>query len=296
MKKYIYMICASLVAVFLAACDDKNDSGFVPSEPTPAGCMQVFFNKSNPTEFVLQPGETKPITIEVSRKDTAETAEVPIVCKYADSALEIPKTVKFEKGDSVAAITIGYSNLEMSKTYAFSLAVAEGYADHYSIQDGATVYSGSVMQTVWEVAKEDVKIYYPYGGSYLTWTTNMERLKGTGRYRIKDFLGSGLDFVFTADKYSTEAGYMQIEPYTNFSDDVTDSYSAYYLYDTANDQWPSWDMAEGVHISYLSFLRSYGDADYSYISFDEGYAQLCTSYVEYGDGNSESYTYVLMYF
>lgn len=281
----------------LSACDDKNDSDFTPGAPTPEGCMQVFFDKSNPSEFILQPGETTPIEVQVSRVDTLEAAEVPIVCKSADSVFEIPQTAKFAKGDSVATISISYGDLEFSHTYAFSLAIPDNYADHYTLLNGATVYQATVMQTEWKVAYENVNIYYMYNREYLPSTADIEVLKGTDRYRIQNFLGSGLDFVFTASERATTGGsYLKIEPYTNYSNDITDDYSAYYLYDTANDEWPSWEIADGITINYLSFFRTYGSDDFSYISFEDGYGQLCVSYAEYGDGSNEYYNYVLMYF
>lgn len=99
-------------AICLTACDDKNDSDYTPGTPTADDCMQVYFDNSNASDFITEPGVGSSIDVYVSRVDTTEAAEVPIVCKSAASELSVPSSVKFDAGQKTATLTIGYGDLK----------------------------------------------------------------------------------------------------------------------------------------------------------------------------------------
>ena len=115
-----------MVAMILAtACDDKNDINYEPGKPTANGSMAVFFDDSNPTEFIFQPGEATEVEIGVSRLNGTETAaEVPLVVT-ADEGLSIPATASFAAGESTATVKVTFGNLEESKKYNLKLTVPE---------------------------------------------------------------------------------------------------------------------------------------------------------------------------
>ncbi len=279
------------------ACDDKADSDYVPGAQTPANCMQVYFDASNASDFINSPGEKTSIYITVSRAQTTEAAEVPIICKSASEGLTVPSSVKFEAGEKSTTLTIALGTLEENKKYAFSLAVADEYADHYSKLDGATTYSGYVMEASWNTYVSNVDMTWTVGGNEQKWTQEIERLGTTNRYRIKNFVDSGLDMIFTVGgAASGQTGYYKMEPYTNYQDWADSGVDCFLLYDTAKGEYPHWTVG-GKTVSEIYIMRSYsGYGDYSYISFDKGYGMFGTYYTEYTDGSSDSYNYIEMNF
>lgn len=306
MRKFIYQIkslllcqlaLVMLVALCLTACDDKNDSDYVPGEPTPAGSMQVYFDAENAADFITAPGETSYVAITVSRMKTDEAAEVPIICKSAAEGLTIPTSVKFGAGEKSATLQIGVGQLKENEKYSFSLAIGDEYADHYSKLDGSSTYSGYVMEASWDTYVKDATMTWTVGGTKQTWTKDIERLGTTNRYRIKDFVGSGLDMVFTEEGAASGMdGYNKILPYTNFYAYNDGTVDGYYLYDSNKGEYPSWTLGDKT-ISYLCIMTSYiGTGDYSYISFEEGYACFGTYYTDYSDGTSDSYNYIELEF
>lgn len=297
MKKFIYQITMMMAVAFcLAACDDKNDSNYEAGTPTPAGSMQVYFDASNASDFITAPGESSPIEITVSRKDTVNAAEVPIVCLHAASGLTIPSTVKFEPKQKTATLTIGLGTLEENKKYDFSLAIGEEYADHYAILKGSSTYSGYVMEASWDTYVQNVTMTWTVGGSTQTWNQTIERLGTTNRYRIRNFVDSGLDMIFTVGGDAVGmSGYQKIEPYTNYEDWVDGDVNCFVLYDTANDREPEWTVGDKT-VNSLYIMRSYGSDTYSYISFEKGYGMFGTYYTSYSDGTSDSYNYIEMEF
>ena len=297
MKRIIFNISMMLAATFgFTACDDKADSDYVPGEATPENCMQVYFDSNNASDFITSQGETA-ISITVSRAKTTEAAEVPIVCKSAAEGLTIPSSVKFEAGEKSTTLTIGLGNLEENKKYDFNLAIGDQYADHYTKLDGATTYSGYVMEATWNTYISDVTVTWKVGGNELKWTKEMERLGTTNRYRIKNIVDSGLDMIFTVGgAASGQTGYYKIEPYTNYQNWSSDGVDCFLLYDSAKEEYPQWTVS-GKTVSEIYIMRSYGSyGDYSYISFDKGYGMFGTYYTEYTDGSSDSYNYIEMNF
>lgn len=281
----------------LTACSDKNDSDYVPGTPTPDGCMQVYFASSNAADFINAPGEKSSIDITVLRKDAAEAAEVPIICKSAAEGLSVPEKVKFEAGSTAAILTISLARLEENKKYDFSLAIPDAYADHYAKLDGSSTYAAYVMEASWNTYVANATMTWKVGGTTQKWSRDIERLGETNRYRVKNFVDSGLDMVFTmGGSASGVSGYNRIEPYTNFYGYSDDSVTGYYFYDSEKDEWPSWTVGSKT-ISYLCIMTSYaGSGDYSYISFDKGYACFGTYYVDYADETSDSYNYIELTF
>ena len=81
------------LALAFGACDDSNESGFVPAEPMPADNMAVYFDNTNPEEFIILAGEEYTPKIDVSRLNCEKAAVVPIKIISLNSALSVPSQV-----------------------------------------------------------------------------------------------------------------------------------------------------------------------------------------------------------
>ncbi len=295
-KSFSHISLALAMGLCLAACDEKNDD-FTPGDPTPANCMQVYFDASNAADFIDEPNARTSIDVVVSRVNTESAAEVPIVCKLADDGLSIPSSVKFAEGEKSANLTISFGALEVSKKYNFTLAIDEAYADHYSNLDGSTVFSGYVMDASWSVYVSGAEMTYKVSGTEYSWSVDIERLGDTDRYAIRDFMGSGLDMVFTvgAAAAGQSSGYYKMTPYTNYYDYSDDGVAGFYFYDTAKGELPEWTVGDKT-IQEICFLTKYGSTEYNYIGFAKGYAQFSTYWSTYSDGSYDYYNYVELVF
>lgn len=284
-----------LLAVTLGftACNDKADSDYVPGTPTPANSMQVYFDASNGTDFVFSPGEKGTVDILVSRVNDAETVEVPIIIKKAADGLSIPSSVKFNAGEKFTTLTISAEKMVENQKYDFDLAIDDVYADHYTKLNGATSYSGYLMEASWNTYVPNAVVSWKAGGSDLTWNTEIERLGQTNRYRIKDIVGSGVDMTFTVGAAAEgQTGYYKMEPYDNYTNWSEDGVDCFVLYDESKGEYPEW-TAGSKTVSSLCIMRSYaGYGDYSYISFSKGYGMFGTYYTEYTDGTYDYYNYI----
>ena len=297
MKKYIYQIMMMFIAVGFVACDSDDD--YTAGTPTPANSMQVYFDADNSTDFICAPGEEPNVEIKVSRMNATEEAEVPIICKSATEGLMIPATVKFKAGEKTTTLAIGLGQMEEDKKYSFSLSLGDEYADHYAQLKGVSHYSGYILEASWKTYVKDATITWTVGGTQQTWTKDIERLGSTNRYRIKDFVGSGLDMVFLVGGLASGSGltgYNKIIPYANYLSYKDGSIDGFYLYDTKNDEYPSWTVGDKT-ITYLYIMNSYtGYGDYSYISFTEGDGMFGTYSTTYSDGTSDGYNYIMLSF
>ena len=149
----------------------------------------------------------------MSRGLSESAAEVPITCE-ADDAFDVPETVKFEAGQDKTTLTIGTERIEASKVYTIKLSIDDKYADHYTILNGSTSCTFKVVKAQWESYIDNVTMKWTTNGVENTWTTKIDKLGETGRYRILNLAGSGIDLYFNANTPSNgKEDYMRITPY-----------------------------------------------------------------------------------
>lgn len=293
MRHYISKIfILTLLPLFFAACSDDPNLDYEAGEPTPDGCMTVFFDANNPSEFILEPGETASVSVSLSRLDSTRAAEVPLVCRSADASLTVPATAVFAEGEAHTTVSVTFGTLESRRKYAFQIAVDDAYADHYAATPGSPSYEAYIMEAAWDIAVDNVKMVWTTAGVDHTFNTRLERLGDLDRYRFTDFLGSGLDMVFTASKKSNYAdGYYKIEPYTHYLDWSDGTVDTFEFYDERIENYATWTV-NGVTVTYMCMMRSYAGTDYSYISFNNHYGMFGTYYAEYADGQYDYWNYV----
>ena len=285
-----------MVAMILAtACDDKNDINYEPGSPTANGSMAVYFDDSNPSEFIFQPGEASDIEIGVSRLNGIDTAtEVPLVVT-ADEGLTVPATAKFEAGESNTTIKVAFANLEESKKYNLKVAVPEEYADHYTTKPGASTYAGYIMVAAWESISDNVTMKWDTQGVENEFTTSLQQLGNTNRFRFPNFLNSGVDYIFTIGSNSTEfAGYYSITTYANYEPYEGTEAKAAYFFDDATQSYPTWTVADGtVEVADICILEDYGTTTgYSCISIYKRSGYVYLYMIDYTDGSTEYYNAV----
>lgn len=293
MRKYIsILLVLPLLPFVMASCSDDPNLDYESGKPTPEGCMAVFIDASNPGEYILEPGEATSISISLSRLDSTQAAEVPLVCTSADASLTLPAKATFAAGEAHTTVDVTFGSLETKHKYAFTIAVDDAYADHYAATPGSTYYSSYIMAAAWEVVSDDVTMTWTTAGIEHTFKTRLERLGNLDRYRLPDFLGSGLDMIFTAGKKSNYSeGFYKIEPYTHYLDWNDGTVDTFEFYDERTENYATWTV-NGVTVTYMCMMRSYAGTDYSYISFADRFGMFGTYYSEYIDGQYDYWNYV----
>ncbi|MGN1256670.1 MAG: hypothetical protein ACI4UA_05845 [Bacteroidaceae bacterium] len=293
MKRIIFNIMYVTAAILLVtSCDDRNDTGYEPGKATAEGCIGVYFDGSNPSEFLLQPGEASEIEIDISRLEGDNAvAEVPLVVT-ADDGITFPSTVRFEEGECNTTVKVSLGNLEESKVYHFTVTVPEEYADHYTIKSGSTTYSGTIMIATWNTIVDNVKMTWSTLGVTNEFTTTLDRLGDTDRYRFTNFLTSGIDYIFTIGNESKAyVGYSCITTFSNYEPYEGSEAKGAYLFDSATQTYPTWTVADGtIEVQDICILEDYGTTTgYSCISLDKCTGFVYLYFTEYTDGQYEYY-------
>lgn len=293
MKRIIFNIIYVTAAILLAtSCDDRNDTGYEPGKATAEGCIGVYFDSNNPSEFLLQPGEASEIKIDISRLEGDDAAaEVPLVVT-ADEGITFPSSVKFEEGEYNTTFKVSLGNLTESKAYHFAVTVPEEFADHYTIKSGATTYSGTIMIATWNTVVDNVIMNWSTLGVTNEFTSTLDRLGETNRYRFTNFLSSGIDYIFTIGEESKAyKGYSSITTFSNYEPYEGSEAKGAYLFDSATQTYPTWTVADGtIEVQDICILEDYGTTTgYSCISFDKRTGYVFLYFTEYTDGQYEYY-------
>ena len=297
MKTYMkHLMPIVALAMAFAACDDTNESGFVPAEPVPADNMAVYFDNTNPEEFIILAGEEYAPTIDVSRLNCEKDSVVPINIISLNSALSVPAQVEFEAGQETAQFELKFDNLEPNKKYEFDLQIDEAYTNPYKATPGAVRYTGFVSKTSWDPYKKVTYSINYKGDKWQNYDAVVYRLGEMNRYRIEKFLGTDCDFTFYLGGKSSYDGYSMFEPYNGYEDYLDSEINSFYWYDAKTGDYPVMTMDDGTQLSYICVCRSWGSTSYSYISNDFSYGQLYCYEVAYEDGSAEWWKYMTFYF
>lgn len=280
--KYIAGMMGVCLAFTLASCGD--DDNYSPGKPTAEGAVCAYFNSDNTSDFILEP-EDSVIELSVSRKDTTVASAIPLKVVYRDTvAISVPDTVYFDKGVSTQTITIGVKGLEAKKKYNFRIAIDEESADHYSVQDGTTVFNGSVVMSQWTMLKDNMTFYYIDLNKLPDVASEMYQLEGVNKFYITNFMGSGNSMYFTIkgtnvnpNKPSSWNG--EIVPIEGMGAAVFDytTYKLNYVVAGYDDEgYYIYDYSYGgVDINYMDWYGGYGyGAYYSMISYSQNYIYL----------------------
>ena len=286
------MVLTMMLTMTIASCDDANDNDYTPGTPTPENCMTVYFNAGNTAEGVFEEGTPVAQEITLTRKVTDADAEVPIVCRNADSVIKVPSSVTFKAGEATAVLTITAEGMEPSKVYSYDIEVGEAFADPYADVSGSLRFMGTMLIATWETVVKNATMKWSNLSVTHEWTTDIEKLGNLDRYRVKNFIGSGLDLEFTPyGESSYGKAYQQMKLGKNVEEYDDGTARGYLFYDAEAGKYPVWSTGN-VEVKELCLMTHYGSSDYCYISFKDRFANFGVYYSTYNDDQYDYYNYI----
>lgn len=141
-KKLAYLFALAMLSTGMAACSDDDE--YVPAQPVPEDCMQVYFATTDaeknpvPTEYEIAPEALASTTIDlpVVRVWATEAASVPVTSFQKGDLFVVPETVEFAAGQKQATLKIKMNKVDKGE-FALRLAIEDpAYANPYANKDG----------------------------------------------------------------------------------------------------------------------------------------------------------------
>lgn len=244
------------MAAFMAtSCSQEKtyDEDWAPGEVSTA--PGIFF-LSQTSLISIDKDVSTTYDIPVGRMTAGEELTVPLVVNCDDANLVVPTSVTFESGKDTSAITIDVTDLQLKKQTPLSITFPAEYINPYAA--GGSVLEANVVASGWEKINNGEGVVF----SYVDWSYNpypsidpltlqMYHLGGTDRYRIENFMNSGMDFTFdlTPSPYPAWQGYYRIIPLDHQIMTSTYGYNSYYndwwFADEETENWPEYNLTSG---------------------------------------------------
>lgn len=271
MRHYISNIARSLfvaaTALAFAACGSDDD--FQPGEPAPAGTAGAFFDKGNATDYSFVEELPDSIVLTLNRVDSTVTKTVRLTVESDTSAISIPDSVVFAKGELQTGLVIKIDpGLYTFRNYDFTITIDSAEVSPYAA--GVSTFTGSVFYgNPWNVIAKDAKFYFDTSSPLPTMYSDICQYKNENRFRINNFMGSGtnLEFTLTGDfdgsDINTYAGEFAWNADQVYHDD--NGYDYIYATDENGEYTYDWTI-DGCDVGINAFAGYMGQ--WSYIVFD----------------------------
>ena len=311
---YKYILSGILAAGLCTAAVSCSEDNYEKGPEIPEGCISAYFASANEANILMTPVEyakSNTLKLTVNREVSDEAASVPVIVEYKADEIEVPSTVEFNAGEASAELTLTLNNLEVKKSYAYSIRLDDNYADPYSILDGSDVFTGSVMIANWIKVVSNARFRYG-NGSYPDTYSDIYYLDGQNKFYIENFLGSGVNLGFMIKSYdSTNGKFIDFSisdkstwtgtfiPLDHFLDDPDGGSYWWLMKNVADAEYASW-TPEGYEVGfeYANFYKDESTTDYAFISMN-GSTTAASGYLcLYGyltDGSNIQYEYIYMY-
>ena len=194
---YKFAIAVLTLPIMLVSCSDNDD--YEPGPAPAEDCMSVYFPIQASYNYEFLADEDCIVPVKVKRAESAEAATIPLtVTANEDSqgAFVIPSQVEFAAGEKEAVFNVDCSNLPLRAKCSFTVKIPEEYVNPYS--EGTadiTVYASIIG--AWELWAENVP--FEFQDKYNTVYSDIYAMRGTGKFKMENFIGSGVDLPFVVN-------------------------------------------------------------------------------------------------
>lgn len=312
----LYALLALVAVAALAAC--SSDDSYEWAKKVSDGNPGAYFPASNKASELLTPDENdsrQGIRLTVVRTNTQGDLTVPVIVDHADSVFTVPATAVFKDGEAETTIEVGCKGLQPRTTYRFTIHLDEAYTNPYARTDGSPVFNYDVLVAQWTKVVDNAQFLWNKS-EFATSTSSIYWLEGQNRFRIDNWLGSGINLQFqivAQDKENTafysldnfdandrSTWHGAFQPYDH---SLMDPYGGSYWYlmnDPETEDYASWypDGEGKLGISYVNFYYEATSENYSSVDMrgsTTGYSLFLVPYVYYTDGTQSGYTYLYGY-
>lgn len=276
----IYMLVAGVSLI--TSCSDSDNWEPGPQE---YDTMGVFFRQLSKCDLTIEPDDNHIVVVNVGRCNSDEAATVPLKVVSCPEGAVIPESVSFDAGEENTSFIVDLTGMPYKTTGDVKVQIDPEYSTIYG--EGSSVIEMKVTMTgPWIVLADNLRMDYSKGTYvYPDDETELLVLEGTHRFKISNFMNSGLDFVFTVDDSTKKKA--NIVPYTNYIwydevfPDQENTYGSWYFYDSDNHKYPVWSP-DGSDPK-ISYAMIYGSG-YSYIQMSKGYGYISIA-TDYDDGS-----------
>ncbi len=299
--KLIYKssILTAMALLMVSCSEDKWKSG-----PEVADTMGVYFNLLENSDILILEDADRQATVTLGREKTDEAATVPLKIISCPEGVEVPTSVEFEAGQKTASFQVSMKDMPLSTSGNLIMKIDPAYSNIYAA--GTSEMNMKITVSAgWILLADDLVLNHSY--EYNTYkfpeqVTSLYALDGANRFKITDFMNSGLDFVFTVP--TPDEVYPYIVPTTNCilyedlygADD--DDYHSWYFYDTATASYPVWSIDNSELLVNYMTIDSYEEGSISnpetYVNILEGTGTIST-FIGFSNGDYKYHWVVLSF-
>lgn len=282
--KHHISVCAALLALLGAGCDDKTD--YKPGPANAPDTPGVIFDSDNAGTFVIpETSDSFTADIKLVRQKTEGALTVPVQVVEADKEITINPTVTFADGSSEATMTISLpADAKRSYRYSFSLALPHELTDYYTTLGTSTLAASVVVVSPTVATCYLQNNFDKTGGAFDVQMFQIDQWE----YYFTDFMYSGYEMTFKIDPstylvtpigpmvgdYEEDDGYgtwyIEGPLYPGAGGKAQVSIDGLYVYNTYTEYF-EWDG--GTHGIYLN----------SYVYFSDGSAAFDYIFIEFPD-------------
>lgn len=306
----LYMFVAVFVAAAFTACSD--DDNFEWAKKVSPDNPGVYFASSNEATATLTPEEyaqSQSFTLTLKRLNNKGELTVPIIVDKADKVFTIPATATFQDGANETTLEIKYPGMEMLHTYTLIIHVDEAYTNPYVATDGMASFKYEASLIRWVKLTEGVFKWNK--GEFADTRSEIYWLEGKNRFRINNFLNSGINWEFSilaADPMdasmhdaanfnpndrSTWHGIPS--PYNHWAADPAGKTCWFLMQDADNGIYAQWypDGEEFVGIDFVNFWYDTSDEWWGNVDMRGSATEPCFKlipFVYYTDETDSGYT------
>ncbi|MCR5394595.1 MAG: hypothetical protein K6E86_04305 [Bacteroidales bacterium] len=194
------LVCLSMASLFVGCYDEYDDYEVGDA----ASQYNVTF--ATASDIVAAKSDNGcTVTLQRPSSEAASALTVELDVLISEIAFDIPKTVTFAAGDTLADLVITFpADMELNVPYSIELEIDDDYTNPYLAQE-------SISKLYTTISKEDFDTYaavtfvdgFWYGEEECEWNATVEYSPALDIYRVKDAYYTSNPLYFAWDK---EAG------------------------------------------------------------------------------------------